>query len=518
MIGVCSEDTPQFCDRSCETDQECKFTCGCGCISRDEICWSNVICKIGVCHTCRCVNGKCESWFDVFKRALDTKDVALCDKIKPISCKNMCYKILAIDTKNITLCDKISSVYERTTCRDVVKQKYVIITTDKTEYEQGEMVKVTIKNNLNKSVDIVYQIEKITEEKIIPVHIRSQECPSKEPLELPIETLPEPLPANSAKEFLWDQRDICTGIQQTGGAYRVKAGVTVKEYEGHTVISEEKFVIYSNEFTIKEKPSKITCGWCGRTCVKYPISEEDCKDAGGIFLKRCACREVAPPEGFICVEENGKCVKKSKQVTITTDKTEYELGEAVKITIRNDLDKSISYRDWDESPCVSAFSMGRKENGGYKDFYSLGTARCITSVTELKPNMETTYQLDIIKLTEWSEVWKVKFPGTYKLEFVYYPDAGSLKTTKEETIYSNEFTIKEKEIIVEGRIVAIGNEPFVQLTIETDDIMYGLSGDTEELWRTQGKKVRVKGYLRGRTLPSFRTEKGIEVMSFEIIE
>jgi len=152
MIGVCSNDTPQFCDRSCKTDQECKFACGCGCISRDEKCSSNAVCKIGVCHTCRCINGKCESWFDVFKRALDTKDVALCGKIKPISCKDTCYKILAIDTKNITLCDEISNVYGRTTCRDVIKQEQVTITTDKTEYEQGETVEITVRNNLVESI------------------------------------------------------------------------------------------------------------------------------------------------------------------------------------------------------------------------------------------------------------------------------------------------------------------------------------------------------------------------------
>ncbi len=152
MIGVCSNDTPQFCDRSCKTDQECKFACGCGCISRDEKCSSNAVCKIGVCHTCRCVNGKCESWFNVFKRALDTKDVALCGEIKPISCKDMCYKILAIDTKNITLCDKISNVYERATCRDVIKQEQVTITTDKTEYEQGEKINIIVKNNIHDKI------------------------------------------------------------------------------------------------------------------------------------------------------------------------------------------------------------------------------------------------------------------------------------------------------------------------------------------------------------------------------
>lgn len=69
------------------------------------------------------------------------------------------------------------------------------------------------------------------------------------------------------------------------------------------------------------KPPEITCGWCGRTCVKYPISEEDCKAANGIFLKQCACPEVTPPEDFICVEANGKCLQELKQESKTKEPT-----------------------------------------------------------------------------------------------------------------------------------------------------------------------------------------------------
>lgn len=177
-----------------------------------------------------------------------------------------------------------------------IKQQVTIIT-DKVEYEQGETVKVTIKNNLNQSVDVVYQIDKITEEKIIPVRVRSQECPPKELLELPVEILPEPLPVNSAKEFLWDQKDICTGIQQTGGTYRVKAGVTVKEYENYIVIGEEKFIISSNEFTIKEKKS-ISCDNDFDCPIKMKCENHVCVDVGCIEEGHRTPITPISPEGF----------------------------------------------------------------------------------------------------------------------------------------------------------------------------------------------------------------------------
>ena len=54
-------------------------------------------------------------------------------------------------------------------------------------------------------------------------------------------------------DFTWNQKDICTGIQQSAGTYQIKAGITIKEYKNYTVINEKNKTIYSNEFTIKEK-------------------------------------------------------------------------------------------------------------------------------------------------------------------------------------------------------------------------------------------------------------------------
>ena len=82
-------------------------------------------------------------------------------------------------------------------------------------------------------------------------------------------------------------------------------------------------------------------------------------------------------------------------------------------------------------------------------------------------------------------------------------------------------SLEEKEIVeVTGRIRMIGNEPFTQLAIENlDGEVYGIiGGKTNELKKLQGQKVKVKASLMGRTPPSFRTEKSINVIDFELVK
>lgn len=56
----CSTENSEYCDVSCETDEDCKFVCGCGFINVDEEC------KMDVMVACeywpilpRCINGEC---------------------------------------------------------------------------------------------------------------------------------------------------------------------------------------------------------------------------------------------------------------------------------------------------------------------------------------------------------------------------------------------------------------------------------------------------------------------------
>ena len=263
----------------------------------------------------------------------------------------------------------------------------VTITTDKTEYEQGEMVKIIIKNNLNNPIKYLENIacglqvfsnegwkyvntscawskgsklEPNTESIFnltnldkpgryrIALHYKELKViNTKELGKMVCEDIPKELEelllngkwikndvepckmcqacfvCSCTMENVWsvDGASIdVTHISCAGSVYRIKyKNETIVCYsenyrtpyviEPKVYLPKDWSIIYSNEFVIKEK---VTCDWCGRVCVKYPISKEDCEKAGGIFLKQCACPEVAPPENLICVEENGKCVQKSK--------------------------------------------------------------------------------------------------------------------------------------------------------------------------------------------------------------
>lgn len=124
-------------------------------------------------------------------------------------------------------------------------------------------------------------------------------------------------------------------------------------------------------------------------------------------------------------------------VTITTDKTEYEQGEEIEITIRNGLDKPIWYM---EEGCPSCCGLYKWEDNKWK---SLGPIRfCIMYTWPYIPKPD--------KLRSGKEIeikWNMKMPGEeefirsgiYKFSFSF----GLTKDSHNEKIaYSNEFIIK----------------------------------------------------------------------------
>jgi len=159
-----------------------------------------------------------------------------------------------------------------------------------------------------------------------------------------------------------------------------------------------------------------------------------------IYNLNCPCYAVVNIESG---ETN--CMKQipfeTQEVTITTDKTEYEQGETVEIIVRNNLVESIWYREWDTKCSGTSFSIGKKRDNEYS-FYPLGLAECAMDEVELKPKATRIYALN---LNEWK---KTKFPhtdidtGVYKWRFIYILKNGDKES---KTIYSNEFTIKEKK-------------------------------------------------------------------------
>ena len=85
IIGICSDKTPQFCDKTCKSDDDCKLECGCGCISKEEKCEC-----LGIgytpphpCFGCKCINNTCTFKGDKFYiGAKETKNAFLCENIK----------------------------------------------------------------------------------------------------------------------------------------------------------------------------------------------------------------------------------------------------------------------------------------------------------------------------------------------------------------------------------------------------------------------------------------------------
>ena len=151
IVGICSDKTPQFCDKTCKSDEDCKLECGCGCISKKEKC----IC-LGVgyvpphpCFECKCINNTCISKGNKFYiDAKKTKNAFLCENIENQTCKDICYFELALETKNISLCEKIVDKERKRVCSMTVREPTKF---NNTEVEiKGTLIFV---KELNKSVD-----------------------------------------------------------------------------------------------------------------------------------------------------------------------------------------------------------------------------------------------------------------------------------------------------------------------------------------------------------------------------
>ena len=81
---------------SCSIDSDCQFYCGCGCVLKNtQGCPKpNFACEYDSCNSCRCLDGKCVSWSEVFIEAQYKKDISLCQEIQNEDCKNQCLEAL----------------------------------------------------------------------------------------------------------------------------------------------------------------------------------------------------------------------------------------------------------------------------------------------------------------------------------------------------------------------------------------------------------------------------------------
>ena len=149
-----------------------------------------------------------------------------------------------------------------------------------------------------------------------------------------------------------------------------------------------------------------------------------------------------------------------KTVIVTTDKTEYEQGEIVEITVKNNLDKSI----WYVGNLPSEFpwwDFEKLENGIWEEISIVeplmenGKEECVLIlyeqmsieelITELKTNSRVVDEWDFENCYPDFEEDKFIDSGTYRFSFIYSPDREIFlegRYDELKTIYSNEFTIK----------------------------------------------------------------------------
>ena len=172
-------------------------------------------------------------------------------------------------------------------------------------------------------------------------------------------------------------------------------------------------------------------------------AKHDCSD-----IRCIGC--LGPKEYFEakCIDKRCKAVPKqfTEQVTITTDKTEYEQGETVKIMVRNNLEIPIWYAQ--SVRCGTSFWLLETCEGEEVSYYEI----CLWVAPDYR---FTKLNLTEILEEEWDgklwgsglEEYKLPEPGCYRIVFPYsysvnkkklYEDWGEDK----KTIFSNEFTIK----------------------------------------------------------------------------
>jgi len=156
--------------------------------------------------------------------------------------------------------------------------------------------------------------------------------------------------------------------------------------------------------------------------------------------------------------QRGEVITKKGKITLTTDKTEYEQGEKIKVTIENNLNQNIWYYGTEEYAalysCLEDYRYALKIQklakskdiwNDVKAHYNCCFMICYVKAPELKElnPKEKIFGIWNQKISNSKAriVGKLAEPGKYRFVFVYYL---SNNTNYPNYVYSNEFTIKEK--------------------------------------------------------------------------
>ena len=211
-----------------------------------------------------------------------------------------------------------------------------------------------------------------------------------------------------------------------------------------------------------------------------------------IFCERC----LEKPQ-HICVCSNGKCEKVKEElvedVSITTNRMEYETGETVKITIENNSDEE---QKMINSP---AYFIERFEKNSWIEIEQVvcpcGAYCDMLGWTFIKSKDKLEYEWN--QQESWcsdgftpssKEISNQVQSGKYRIKSIKigFPDPENY-----ETIYSNEFTIKEKSALDSRCGEEVKDVGFSKFSVS--DIGYEFSSDIEKC---------VKKIIRGHSIES----------------
>ena len=209
---------------------------------------------------------------------------------------------------------------------------------------------------------------------------------------------------------------------------------------------------------IKNECKKEFIFWC-ENCrsLNWPLgiagspilSTKTVKCLGDYFLKSPL------PKTNYCYDTRNFCkdfgiefgVSEEKEVSIATDKTEYEQGKGIKITLRNNLDKSIYFGKETisaEDIIPLGFSLEKFEKEEWKKIQtSHPIADGLSPGVKLKPNenFEFSWNQEFFVILSPTQAEKNKVsPGKYRICLRF----SLMEGNNYESICSKEFTIKEK--------------------------------------------------------------------------
>jgi len=336
---------------------------------------------------------------------------------------------------------------------EIQLKEEVIVTTDKTEYETGQSVVITLTNNLNHTIFYISGFQYCSEVKPFKVYILSEntwdevtvsswDCDAADGSGDPIY---KPLNSTESVSIVWDQKQWIdpTGLEQVNnGRYKISLSYT---FSTKTRNYQE---VFSNEFT------------------------------------------VGP----------------TKEVIITTDKTEYLPTENVNFTILNNLNESIYLieckplhkQDYIHIPFIEKRNDDVWQNVQYQPVCEK------RKLIEITPKSEEKFNLS----------YNLESPGTYRLNFFVRLDCEDsierygwdLEKNHGESIcaetinfYSNEFTVNgfenilletDKEQYITGENVSITVSNNMEDNIGVKDIFHGIeilkNGNWTNLWDYTG--------------------------------